>query len=105
MQKRNWRSIYTHDFPKLKTMTAILEARMEEEQPEVLEHLRQNSMEIEGSFSPHFMTLFVYLTPIEIATRLFEVFILDGDMALISLLMRMIELKEGELLARHDTEL
>ena len=51
------------------------------------------------------MTLFVYLTPIEIATRLFEVFILDGDMALISLLMRMIELKAGDLLDREDTEL
>lgn len=51
------------------------------------------------------MTLFVYLTPIEIATRLFEVFILDGDMALISLLMRIIELKAGDLLDREDTEL
>ena len=51
------------------------------------------------------MTLFVYLTPIEIATRLFEVFILDGDTALVSLIIRMIELKEGELLAREDTEL
>ena len=51
------------------------------------------------------MTLFVYLTPIEIATRLFEVFILDGDMALVDLLMRMIELKAGDLLEREDTEL
>ena len=51
------------------------------------------------------MTLFVYLRPIEIATRLFEVFILDGDMALISLLMRMIELKAGDLLDKEDTEL
>ena len=51
------------------------------------------------------MTLFVYLTPIEIATRLFEVFILDGEQALVSILMRMIELKVDDLLAREDAEL
>lgn len=46
MQKRDWRSVYTHDFPKLKTMTAILEERLEYDQPEVLEHLRANQLEI-----------------------------------------------------------
>ena len=51
------------------------------------------------------MTLFVYLTPIEIATRLFEIFILDGDMALIRVILRMIELKLGEIMKRQDTEL
>ena len=85
-------------------MTAMLEERLEEEQPEVLEHLRANSLEIDR-ISPIFLTLFVYETPIEIATRLFEVFILDGDMALISILMRMIELKAGDLLDREDMEL
>ena len=83
----------------------MLEARMEEEVPEVLYHLQRNSMEVEGSFAPHFMTLFVYLTPIEIATRLIEVFILDGDYALVTVLFRMITLKKEELMSREDTEL
>jgi len=51
------------------------------------------------------MTLFVYLTPIEIATRLFEVFILDGDLAIVRILLRMIDLKQSELLKRQDTDL
>lgn len=71
----------------------------------VLRHLNENWMEVQAVFTPHFMTLFVYLTPIEIATRLFEVFILDGDLAIVRLLLKMIELKQGELLKRRETEL
>ena len=55
--------------------------------------MKMNYMEVEGTFSPHFMTLYVYLTPIEIATRLFEIFLLDGENALIRMLLKMIALK------------
>ena len=51
------------------------------------------------------MTLFIYSTPIEISTRLFEIFIIDGEKALVRLLLKMIELKADELLARNDAEL
>ena len=78
---------------------------MEEDNPEVLAHMNANCLVVEGTFTPHFMTLFVYLTSIEIATRLFEVFILDGDLAIVRVLLRMIDLKQGELLKRQDTAL
>jgi hypothetical protein len=64
-------------------MCRVLEERMRNELPRVLRHLQEQGMQVEGTFSAHFMTLYVYLTPIEIATRLFELFILDGEMALI----------------------
>ena len=51
------------------------------------------------------MTLYVYLTPIEIATRLFELFILDGETALIRVLLRMIDLKQKKILKLEDYEL
>ena len=41
----------------------------------------------------------------EISTRLFEIFILDGEIKLIKVLLRMLELKKEEILARDDTEL
>lgn len=105
MQKRDWRLVYTHNFPKLKSMTTLLEERLEQACPELVSHLRDSGMELQATFTPHFMTLFVYLTPIEIATRLFEIFILDGDMAIIRVILRMIELKLGEIMKRQDTEL
>ena len=93
MQEKNYRLVYTHNFPKLKSMTKLLENRLQQEFPRVFRHLKNNFLEIEGTFSPHFMTLFVYLTPVEIATRLFEIFLLDGDNALIRIILHMIELK------------
>ena len=39
MQRRQWREVYTHDFPKLKKLTGLLEYRLQEDFPEVLAHL------------------------------------------------------------------
>ena len=51
------------------------------------------------------MTLYVYKTPIEIATRLFEIFILDGETALIKILLRVIELRKRKILRLDDMDL
>lgn len=66
---------------------------MQMEFPRILKHLTENFLEISGTFSPLFMTLFVYMTPFDVATRLFELFILDGELVLIRVLLKMIELK------------
>ena len=105
MEKKNWRQVYTHNFPKLKSLTRLLETRLAKEFPKVLRHLKANYLEVEGTFSPHFMTLYVYLAPVEIATRLFEIFILDGEIAIIRVILRMIELKQKNILALEDVEL
>lgn len=51
------------------------------------------------------MTLFVYMTPFDSASRLFELFILEGEIVLIKLLLRMIELKERKIMKLEDMEL
>lgn len=83
----------------------MLEDRLQHEFPRILRHLRENGLQIEGTFSAHFMTLYVYLTPIEIATRLFELFLLDGEAALLQVLLRMIELKQKKILRLEDCDL
>ena len=105
MNKKDWRLVYTNGFPKMIELSNSLEASLQRKFPEVLAHLQESFIEIYGTFSPHFMTLFIYSTPIEISTRLFEIFIIDGENALVNLLLKMIELKTDELLARTDAEL
>jgi hypothetical protein len=73
--------------------------------PKVMKHLTNNYLEVYGTFSPLFMTLFVYMSPFESASRLFEMFILDGEMVLIRLLLRMIEVKEKKILTLVDMKL
>ena len=89
----------------MRELANTLEINLQRKFPEVLAHMKDCFIEIYGTFSPHFMTLFIYSTPIEISTRLFEIFIIDGENALVNLLLKMIELKADELLARTDTEL
>ncbi len=71
----------------------MLQERLQAEFPRILEHLTENYLEVSGTFSPLFMTLFVYMTPFDVATKLFEVFLLDGELTLIKALLKMIELK------------
>lgn len=51
------------------------------------------------------MTLFVYMTPFDVATKLFELFLLDGELVLIKVLLKMIELKQKVILSLNDTDL
>jgi hypothetical protein len=51
------------------------------------------------------MTLYVYKTPLEIATRLFEVFILDGESALIKFILKSIGLRKKKILHLEDEHL
>jgi hypothetical protein len=66
--------------------------------PRILTHLADNYLEVTGTFSPLFMTLFVYMTPFDVATRLFELFLLDGELVLIRIILKMIELKQRKIL-------
>ena len=104
-KSRNYRSVYIDGFPKLQSMSKILEQKIKLNYPEVLAHLEENSLQIEGTFSAFFMTLYVYRTPLEIATRLFEVFIIDGDMALIKCILKSIGLRKRKILKLEDEHL
>ena len=104
-QKWEWRWIYTEGLPKLQSLLQLLENHLQQEFPLIKKHLKDNCLEISGTFSPLFMTLFVYMTPFDVATRLFELFLLDGELVLIKLLLKMIEVKQRKILALEDTEL
>jgi len=71
----------------------LLEDRIQNEFPLIKKHLKDNCLEICGTFSPLFMTLFVYMTPLDVATKLFELFLIDGELIFIKLLLKMIEVK------------
>ena len=86
-------------------MLESLRVRMQMEFPRILKHLNENYLEIVGTFSPLFMTLFVYMTPLDVASRLFELFLLDGENVLLTIILKMIELKQKKIMAINDLEL
>jgi hypothetical protein len=67
--------------------------------------MRQNCLEVHGIFSPLFMTLFVYMTPLKTASTLFELFLLDGAMFLVRLILRMVQLSKARILQLNEVDL
>ena len=82
-----------------------METHLRAEFPDLLKHLESNCLVIQGTFTGHIMTFGLNSCPMEISTRLFEIFILDGEHIFIRVLLRMLELKQREILKRDDTDL
>mmetsp|Transcript_2452 Transcript_2452/g.2404 ORF Transcript_2452/g.2404 Transcript_2452/m.2404 type:complete len:85 (-) Transcript_2452:66-320(-) len=55
-----------------------------------------------AAFSPLFITLYIYRLPLEVSTRVFEAFIIDGELALRKILYKMLSHKKKNIMAIHD---
>ena len=106
MHKYDWRSIFKQGFPKLMELSEYLNERLIEEFPRLLRHLEDNCLVVtQGIFTGHFMTFGMNNCPVEIAARLFEMFILDGEQSFMRLLLRMFELRQDEMYTLTDVSL
>jgi len=106
MQNHDWRGCYDLYTSKLINLLELLECILETGYPEVYNHIMT---EIEISLVPVFasiiQTIFIYDSPEHIATHIFDVFLLDGDSVIFTVLIKMIELKEEKILATEGHEL
>lgn len=103
--KRNWRMIYDINTPKLMNLLDLINDRLSKDDPALIVHLKEQDLSLGAAFSPVFITLFIYQVPIPIATRIFECFILDGEIALIRVLLRMLYCKRDRILELKECEL
>lgn len=58
-----------------------------------------------AAFSPIFLTLYIYHIPLPLATRIFELFLVEGELALIRISVKMLEYKRDKVLSLRDHEL
>lgn len=58
-----------------------------------------------AAFSPVFLTLFIYHIPLPVGTRILELFMIEGESALIRLLMKMLDLKRTKVLHLLEQQL
>ena len=101
MVKNNWRETFINGLPKLFEMCNLLEDRLSQEFPELFEYLDSHCIG-KGTFTGLFVSFGLDHCPLEISTRLFEVFLLDGEDVLVRVYMKMIELKQEEIFKIHD---
>jgi hypothetical protein len=57
---------------------------------------------MEASFSPLFITLYIYRIPLKIATRIFEAFIIDGETVLMKILFKILEYKREKIMSMSE---
>lgn len=93
LNRRNWREVYNNNTPKLMNLLELAKLKLQKEDPVLLNHLEQNDLDITSAFSQIYLTLFIYQIPLEISTRIFEFFILEGENILLKVLFRSLEHK------------
>ena len=77
---------------------------MRKEIPDVLEHLIDMDLPIEGIFAPYFLTLFLYSTPKEIAERIIDWFLYKGEDFLLEMTVKMLKMKRTKILKFRDSQ-
>jgi hypothetical protein len=60
LYRKNWRMVYDNSTPKLISLLDIVRDRLDKHEPELLHHMENQLVSLEGAFSPMFLTLFIY---------------------------------------------
>ena len=106
MKCHDWRACYDMSTSKQVKLIEFLECVLETAWPEVYQHIMT---EIEISLVPVFAslisTIFIYDSPESVSTHIFDVFLLDGESAIFTLLLKMIELKEETIMNTYEHDL
>ena len=106
MENHQWRHCFDMQTSKLICLLGFLECVLETAWPNVYNHIME---EIEISLVPVFssilQTIFIYDSPENVATQIFDVFLLDGETVIFTLLLKMIEHKEQKILSLLDHDL
>eukprot|EP00347_Sterkiella_histriomuscorum_P015634 403356284 len=105
LHRKNWRMIYNDATPKLINLLNLVRERLLKEDPELLRFLEREDLSMVAAFSPIFISLFISQVPLEIATRIFEYFMYEGEVALIRILFSMLKHKRQKIFSFREGEL
>lgn len=103
MQKKDWRNLYVSNTPKLQDLLQKFDEQMQKSLPRVHEVITEHSC-LPGCFSQYFLTILLYNPSLEIAKRTFELFLVTGEEILYHLLIKVLTIREQEILEDPDME-
>ena len=106
MKVHGWRGIYACGAPKMQILTDFLVEVLETGYNPIFEHIMDEfEISIIPAFQSNIQTIFVYDCPEKMATTVFDVFLLDGEQVIFTLLIKMLELQEEKIKATEGEEL
>ena len=87
------------------SLLELLRDRMFRHQSDILQHIESQDLSLAAAFSPVFLTLFIYHIPLPVGTRILELFMIEGEAALIRLLMKMLDIKRFKIMHLYEQAL
>ncbi len=106
MFEKNLRDIYVDASQKIALLIMDFERYLKKHNRPVYDHLMsEEGFTMEVCFTSQIVTLFIYDCEFEEATRIFEMFLLDGEQVILDLLVTFIEVKTDTILKLYELDL
>ena len=89
MYYKNWRLILKNETPKFKDLVRGWRMKILEADKKLYKRLAKCEVPFLGIFSSYYMSLFVDIWPIEVACRIFDVFLFEGEKIITKIIVRL----------------
>lgn len=99
---KNWEKLFDKDMEGLKKMLKTLEALMIEFVPEIYNKIVYEYEWDLTIFTQYYITILLYNTPRDFSKIILDLFLLDGENVIHSLLIRMMILRKERILSISD---
>jgi len=103
MRDKNWRELYTEGIPGCMKLLSRTYEEVKESMSALHTHIKD--LPLNGCFSQYFMTAFLSCLSFEDSLKVLDRFIIEGGDFLVSLLIKMLQLNQYELLQMDEEAL
>jgi hypothetical protein len=93
MQWKRWSELFDSNLTGLQRMLQTLRELMSEHVPEILSLIEDVGWDL-GIFAQYYVTICLYNCPADLAPLVLDLFLLDGELVIHSLLIRMMVLNK-----------
>jgi hypothetical protein len=93
MKWKKWSEVYENDLIGTQRMLEVLRGLMQEHVPKLLERIEEEGWDL-TIFAQYYVTICLYNCPPDLAPIILDLFLLDGESVIHSLLIRMMVLNQ-----------
>lgn len=102
LAKDSWTQMYTESTPKLFEVSQAIQDRLQDEDAELYDHLFEHQILLEQVLAGPIMTLFANTTNFSVSTHILNMFILDGEEYIVSLILGIYKSMRTQIMALKD---
>ena len=98
MDQLNWRGIFLDNTPMLVKIMSELERSIKMVLPAIHKHFTDKEINLNIVFSQIFISLYIQEVPSHYATKIFDLFLLDGQEFLVKFIVKQLEMQATKIM-------